>query len=56
MNKQMGNLLVQILGIKVLLILVVLAVCMSSCSRYGSGCDGNKKMLTAGAGYTKFRR
>ena len=42
--------------IMVTIILVLMS--MSSCSRYayGKGCDGNKKMLTAGAGYTKFRK
>ena len=55
MNKQMGKLLVQLLGIKIVLLLIVI-LSIASCTPYGKGCDGNRKMLTAGAGHTKFRR
>jgi hypothetical protein len=37
------------------LIIVMIAV-MSSCTTYGKGCTGNSKMLTAGQGYTKFKK
>jgi hypothetical protein len=37
-------------------ILLCLAIACMGCNKYGSGCQGNQKMLTAGAGYTKFRK
>jgi hypothetical protein len=35
---------------------LILTLMSASCTPYGKGCDGNKRMLTAGAGYTKFRK
>jgi hypothetical protein len=39
-----------------ILVALILALMSTSCTPYGKGCDGNRKMLTAGAGYTKFRK
>jgi hypothetical protein len=41
-----------------ILVALILALMSTSCTQYayGKGCDGNKKMLTAGAGRTKFRK
>ena len=36
--------------------LIIAIYCLSSCSATGGiGCGGNKAMLTAGGGYTKWR-
>ena len=41
-----------------ILVALILILMSTSCTpyAYGKGCDGNKKMLTAGAGRTKFRK
>jgi hypothetical protein len=39
-----------------IILLGLLFASLQSCSTYGKGCDGNKKMLTAGAGRTKFNK
>jgi len=36
--------------------ILILMATTSSCTTYGKSCDGNKRMLTAGPGYTKFRK
>jgi hypothetical protein len=40
----------------IIIVFLILALMSTSCTPYGKGCDGNKKMLTAGAGRTKFRK
>lgn len=42
--------------IGLILVGLILSLMSASCSPYGRGCDGNKKMLTAGAGRTKFKK
>lgn len=39
-----------------LLMSLILTLMCGSCYTYGKSCDGNKKMLTAGQGYTKFKK
>ena len=40
----------------IMVTIILILMGMTSCTPYGKGCDGNRKMLTAGAGYTKFRK
>ena len=40
----------------IIIVFLILSLMSASCTPYGKGCDGNKRMLTAGAGYTKFRK
>jgi len=40
----------------IMVIIVLWLLSMTSCTPYGKGCDGNRKMLGAGAGYTKFKK
>jgi hypothetical protein len=39
-----------------IILLGLLFASLQSCTTYSKGCDGNKRMLTAGSGYTKFRK
>ena len=35
---------------------IIIIYALSSCVTGGEGCQGNRKMLNAGAGYTKFNK
>ena len=37
-------------------LVIIIIYALSSCAAGGEGCQGNKAMLTAGKGYTKFNK
>ena len=39
-----------------LVTMILVLISFSSCSTYGKSCEGNRKMLTAGPGKTKFNK